>query len=76
MAFTTLAAFGADNSLGTWKFTAEKSKYSCTDAAQEPEHYERGCGWRIKVTTAGERTDGTKIDANYTAKYEIPQTRC
>ena len=28
LAITTVAAFGADNTLGTWKLNVEKSKYT------------------------------------------------
>ena len=28
LAITTIAAFGADNTIGTWKLNVEKSKYT------------------------------------------------
>ena len=65
------AAFGADNSFGTWKVNLEKSKYnpapfpvkSLTSA------WEAASGG-VKVSNTGERADGTPINATYTAKYD------
>ena len=65
------AAFGADNSLGTWKLNVEKSKFtpaplpvkgitSVREAAPDG----------VKVTNTGERVDGTAINFTYTAKYD------
>jgi hypothetical protein len=71
LVFTTVAALGADNSLGTWKLNVEKSKYapaptpvkSLTSAREAAEG-------GVKVTNTGERADGTPINASYTAKYD------
>lgn len=71
LAITTIAAFGADNSIGTWKLNAEKSKYtpapmpvkSLTVAREASEG-------GVKQTTTGEQADGTAINASYTAKYD------
>jgi hypothetical protein len=71
MAFTTLAAFGADNSLGTWKLSPEKSKYTPAPIPLKSMTITReAADGGVKVTTVGERVDGTKIDATYTAKYD------
>jgi hypothetical protein len=68
---STAAAFGADNSLGTWKLNAEKSKYTpgplpVKSITSVREAADNG----VKVTNTGERADGTKIDASYTAKFD------
>ena len=68
---STAAAFGADNSLGTWKLNAEKSKYTpgplpVKSITSVREAADNG----VKVTNTGERSDGTKIDASYTAKFD------
>jgi hypothetical protein len=68
---TTIGAFGADNTIGTWKLNVEKSKYtpapmpvkSLTTAREASDG-------GVKVTTSGEQADGTKIDATYSAKYD------
>jgi hypothetical protein len=64
-------AFGADNSLGTWKLNTEKSKYTpapmpvkSLTSTREPSD------GGVKVTTTGERADGTAINTSYTAKYD------
>lgn len=66
------AAFAADNSLGTWKLNVEKSKYSpgplpvkSVSATREADG-DQG----VKVTTSGERTDGSAINASYAAKFD------
>ena len=71
LAITTIGAFAADNSIGTWKFNAEKSKYTpapmqIKSLTVTREAVEGGA----KVTTAGERADGTAINATYTVKYD------
>jgi hypothetical protein len=64
MAFTTLATFGADNSLGTWQFSPEKSKYTPAPMPLKSATITReAADGGVKVTTVGERADGTKIDA-------------
>jgi hypothetical protein len=68
---STAAAFGADNSLGTWKLNAEKSKYSPGPLpVKSITSVREAAGDGIKVTNTGERTDGTTINATYTAKYD------
>ena len=68
---SSLAAYAADNSLGTWKMNVAKSKYSpgplpVKGVTSTREQADGG----VKVTNNGERADGTKIDATYTAKYD------
>jgi|SRR5438477_9241010 len=69
------AAFGADNSLGTWKANIEKTKYTpapfpVKNITMVREEAPGG----VKVTNTGERTDGTAINATYTANYDGTST--
>jgi hypothetical protein len=70
-AIATAAVFGADNSIGTWKLNLAKSNY--TPAPMPLKSYmvtreaKRG---GVKVTILGERTDGTIVNATYTAKFD------
>ncbi len=68
---TAIAAFGADNSLGTWKLNVEKSTYTpapfpIKNLTSTREASDGG----VKVTTTGEQANGTPINASYTAKYD------
>jgi hypothetical protein len=68
---STAAAFGADNSLGTWKVNVEKSKYTPAPfPVKSIRSVREAAGDGVKVTNTGERSDGTKINATYTAKYD------
>jgi hypothetical protein len=73
VALTALAggAFGADNTLGTWKLKPEKSKPPAgqsriTSLTVVRETAAAGA----KVTVTGEREDKSKINASYTATYD------
>src|SRR3954449_13214294 len=71
MAISTVVAFGADNSLGTWKLNMEKSKYTGAPMPLKSMTYTReAADGGVKQTAAGERTDGTAVNASYTAKYD------
>ena len=68
---STSAAFAADNSLGTWKLNPAKSKYSpgpfpVKSITAVREAADNG----VKVTTTGERSDGSAINTTYTAKFD------
>lgn len=71
LAVAAVAAWGADNSIGTWKVNIAKSKYtpapwpvkSLTAVREE-------APGGVKVTLTGDRTDATPINATYTAKYD------
>jgi len=68
---STAAAFAADHSLGTWKLNPEKSKYSpgplpVKSITSVREAADNG----VKVTTTGERSDGSAINTTYTAKFD------
>ena len=64
-------AFCADNTLGTWKLNAAKTK---TAAGQSPlkslTAVRAAAGDAIKMSVQGDREDGSKIDVSYTAKYD------
>ena len=71
LAITALGAFGADNSIGTWKFNAAKSKYTPAPIPVKRLTVTReAADGGVKQTTTGERSDGTAINASYTAKYD------
>jgi hypothetical protein len=64
-------ALGADNSLGTWKYNAAKSKPAPGESPIKSLTLVReAAGGGVKQTAKGERADGTKIDGSYTAKYD------
>lgn len=70
-ALTTIGAFCADNSLGTWKLNVEKSKYTPAPFPVKSLTVVREASdGGVKVTTIGERADGTPIKTTYTAKYD------
>ena len=70
-AITALAAFGADNTIGTWKLNVEKSKYSPAPMPVKNLSVTREASdGGVKVTTTGEQADGAAINASYTAKYD------
>jgi hypothetical protein len=71
LAITTVAAFGADNTLGTWKLNVAKSTYTPAPFPLKSLTTVREVSsGGVKVTNTGERTDGTMINATYTAKYD------
>ena len=71
LAITTVAAFGADNTIGTWKLNVEKSKYTPAPMPLKSLTVTREASdGGVKVTATGDRTDGTAINGSYTAKYD------
>jgi hypothetical protein len=71
LAITTIGALGADNSIGTWKLNAAKSKYTPAPMPVKSLTVAReAADGGVKVTTTGEQADGTAINASYTAKYD------
>src|SRR5260370_36762854 len=68
-ALVAMVAFGADNSLGTWKLNMDKSKFNPGPAPIKSLTTTREASdGGVKVTSTGERADGTPINAGYTAK--------
>jgi hypothetical protein len=71
MAAIAASAFGADNTLGTWKLNAEKSKAPAGQSKITSLIITReASGDGVKVTGKGEREDKSKIDISYTTKYD------
>jgi len=71
LAITSVAALAADNTIGTWKLNVEKSKYTPAPMPIKSLNVTREASeGGVKQTTTGERTDGTAINASYTAKYD------
>jgi hypothetical protein len=67
---TTVSAWGADNSLGTWKANIAKSKYTPAPwPVKSLTSTREAAPGGVKVTNKGMRTDGP-INASYTAKYD------
>ena len=70
-AITTIAALGADNTIGTWKLNVEKSKYSPAPMPVKTLTVTReSSDGGVKVTATGEQTNGTALNGSYTAKYD------
>jgi hypothetical protein len=68
---TTVSAWGADNSLGTWKANIAKSKYTPAPWPVKSLTVTREAApGGVKVTNTGMRTDGSAINASYTAMYD------
>ncbi len=66
---TTLAALEADNSLGTWKANIEASKYTPAPwPVKSLTVVREAAPGGVKVTTTGERMDGTATPAGVTGK--------
>src|SRR5260370_41156685 len=71
LAITTVTAFGADNTIRTWKLNVEKSKYTPAPLPLKNLTVTRETSdGGVKVTATGEQTDGTAINGSYTAKYD------
>ncbi len=71
LAITTIAALGADNSIGTWKLNVKKSTYTPAPMPVKSLVVAREASdGGVKVTTTGEQANGTAINASYTAKYD------
>jgi len=66
-----LAAVDTDNSLGTWKANIAASTYSPAPWPVKSLTVAReAVPGGVKVTTTGERTDGTAIETTYSANYD------
>jgi hypothetical protein len=67
---TTVSAWGADNSLGTWKANVAKCKYTPAPwPVKSLTVMREAAPGGVKVTNTGMRTDGSAINASYTTKY-------
>jgi hypothetical protein len=66
-----LAAFAADNSLGTWKLNVAKSTFSPPPMPVRSLTTTRtAVNGGVKVVNTGQMVDGSEIDSGYTAKYD------
>ena len=71
LAITTVTAFGADNSIGTWKLNVANSKYTPGPLPAKSLTIKReAVDGGVRVTNTGERPDGTPINGSYTDKYD------
>jgi hypothetical protein len=71
VAITGIGMFGADSSVGTWKYNAAKSKSTSTNPIKSQtdvrEATPDGGG---KLTRTAELTDGTAVNYSVTFKYD------
>jgi hypothetical protein len=68
---STASAWGADNSLGTWTANIPKCEYTPAPWPVKSLSVTREAeSGGVKVTNTGMRTDGSAINASYTAKYD------
>jgi hypothetical protein len=71
MAFTAIAMFGADSSIGTWKLNVSKSKYTGSSPVKnQTDVREATPDGGIKVTRTGQLSDGTPVKGSFTYKYD------
>jgi hypothetical protein len=71
LVITTVTAVGADNSLGTWKLNQEQSKYTPAPfPIKSLTSVRESSGGGVKVTVTGERSNGARINTQYTTKYD------
>ena len=71
-AITAIGAFAADNSLGTWKRNVEKTKYNPMppNPFKSQTMVREAVDGGVKVTSKGQRADGTPVEVTYTVKYD------
>ena len=71
MAITAIGMFGADSSLGSWKYNASKSKTTSTNSTKgQTDLREATPDGGVKITRTGQLTDGTPVDSSFTYKYD------
>jgi len=71
MAIAAIGLFGADSSLGTWKYNAAKSKTtSANPTKSQTDVREATPDGGVKITRTGQLTDGTPVDSSFTYKYD------
>src|ERR1700723_2254625 len=71
LAISSAGGLGADNSLVTWKANNEKTKPTPAPwPVKTVTTVREAVPGGVKVRDTGERTDGTAINASYTAKYD------
>ena len=72
VAVTAIAMFGANNSIGTWKLNVAKSKYTPVDKnpVKSLTSVREAIDGGFRLTTTGERQDGTAINYSSSIKYD------
>ena len=69
--FTTIGIYGADTTVGTWKFNAAKSKTTDINPVKSrTDTREETPDGGTKLTRAEELKDGTSRNYTYTCKYD------
>jgi hypothetical protein len=70
-AITAIATFGADTSLGTWKYNAAKSRSTSTNPIESrTDLREATADGSVKLTSTEQRADGTSSILSFTCKYD------
>jgi hypothetical protein len=71
-AVTATAMLGADSSLGTWKYNADKTKImvGTNPLKSRTEVIEATPDGGFKITRTDQRTDGTTVNSTVTCKYD------
>lgn len=71
MAITAIGMFGADSSLGTWKYNAAKSKSTSTNPIKsQTDVREATPDGGVKVTRTAQLTDGTPVNFSFIYTYD------
>jgi hypothetical protein len=71
MTISVIGVFGADNSIGTWKFNAAKSKSTSTNPFKSVTDVRIATpDGGVQLKREGHRMDGTAVNGGYTCKYD------
>jgi glucose/arabinose dehydrogenase len=71
VAVTTIGMYGADVSVGTWKYNAAKSKTtSAQKIKSQTDLREATSDGGMKITRTAELADGTTVNFSFTFKYD------
>ena len=72
LAIMSIGMFGANNSIGTWKMNVAKSKSTPADSnpIKSQTLVREAIDGGVKVTSTGERQDGTAINSSSSVKYD------
>src|SRR5687767_13070724 len=72
IATAAMGLSAADNSIGTWKRNVEKSQYTPMpkNPIKSQTMVREAVDGGVKVTTKGQRADGSPVNATYTTKYD------
>ena len=71
LAITAIGAFGADSSIGTWKYNAAKSESTSTNPIKSQTDVRAATAdGGVKTTRTGQLMDGTPVNFSYTYTYD------